>query len=178
MENMQIKSRSLFLFMLQMIIRWRLPHLWKKSPMTIHQRRRTKVTRKIYGSKLKQMYQWQRFKEKSIWRKNWCKLSNWGQVQLTNDDLHFLSDVGTTLAPSHWHHHHHHKLHHLSGWKAAPMINDDHKHHLFELRPTSPSNKCRIYSCNWPPKTYDDHHHYDHHIQLMMRMVRIPEVLK
>ena len=47
MENMQIKSRSLFLFMLQMIIRWRLPHLWKKSPMTIHQRRRTKVTRKI-----------------------------------------------------------------------------------------------------------------------------------
>ena len=98
------------------------------------------------------MYQWQRFKEKSIWRKNGCKLSNWGQVQLTNDDLHFLSDVGTTLAPSHWHHHHHHKLHHLSGWKAAPMINDDHKHHLFELRPTSPSNKCRIYSCNWPPK--------------------------
>ena len=24
-----------------------LPHLWKKSPMTIHQRKRTKMTRKI-----------------------------------------------------------------------------------------------------------------------------------
>ena len=25
-----------------------LPHLWKKSPMTIHQRKRTKMTRKIW----------------------------------------------------------------------------------------------------------------------------------
>lgn len=54
-----------------------------------------------------------------------------------------------------------------------------HKHHLFKLRPASPSNKWRIYSCNWPQKLMmiiiivDDHHH----IQMAM-MMRIPEVLK
>ena len=148
--------------------------------MTIHQRRRTKVTRKIYGSKLKQMYQWQRFNKNQfegkidanypIEAKSNSQMMIYISFQTLAPHWHLLIDIIITITSF--------IIKALSGWKAAPMINDDHKHHLFELRPTSPSNKCRIYSCNWPPKTYDDHHHHDHHIQLMMRMVRIPEVLK